>query len=61
MNSIWYVFWVIVAVICIAWYTVVTVYVAIRGASDIRGMLAHLKATGGVTPPAAEDSSTPRD
>ena len=27
---------------CVAWYSTVTVYVAIRGAIDIKTMLAHL-------------------
>ncbi|MBI5095076.1 MAG: hypothetical protein HZB26_21905 [Candidatus Hydrogenedentes bacterium] len=61
MNSLWYVFWVVVAVICVAWYTVVTVYVAVRGASDIRGMLARLKATESGAAPPVEGASPPRD
>ena len=35
-------FWLVLAVLCVAWYSSVTVYVAVRGAIDIRGMLARL-------------------
>jgi len=35
--------WLLLAVACLAWYATVTVYVAVRGAIDIRGMLARLK------------------
>jgi hypothetical protein len=34
--------WFVVIVICLVWYSTVTVYVAIRGALDIKGMLARL-------------------
>lgn len=36
------VFWLALALLCLAWYATVTVYVAVRGAIDIRGMLARL-------------------
>ena len=35
-------FWLILTVICIAWYFLVTIYVGIKGASDIKQMLARL-------------------
>jgi hypothetical protein len=30
---------------CVIWYSTVTVYVAIKGAKDIKNMLARLEAT----------------
>jgi len=35
-------FWLALTVACVAWYSTITVYVAIRGAMDIRSMLARL-------------------
>jgi hypothetical protein len=35
-------FWWCLTIGCVVWYSTVTVYVAIRGASDIKKMLAHL-------------------
>lgn len=35
-------FWWILTVACLVWYSTITVYVAIRGAMDIRGMLGRL-------------------
>jgi hypothetical protein len=37
-------FWWLLTVSSVAWYVTVTVYVAIRGAFDIRGMLRRLAA-----------------
>jgi hypothetical protein len=37
-------FWWLLTAACLIWYSTVTVYVAIRGASDIRQMLARLAA-----------------
>ena len=34
--------WLVLAVLCFAWYATVTGYVAVRGAIDIRRMLARL-------------------
>lgn len=34
--------WWLLAVSCIAWYSVITVYVAVRGFRDIRTMLRRL-------------------
>jgi hypothetical protein len=35
-------FWFVLTLVAIGWYLTVTVYVAIRGAGDIRHMLARL-------------------
>lgn len=35
-------FWLGVTVACLAWYLTVTIYVAVRGALDIKHMLARL-------------------
>ncbi len=34
--------WWLITMACVAWYSTVTVYVAIRGAADIKNMLARL-------------------
>lgn len=39
-------FWRLLTYACVVWYTSVTVYVAIRGAADIRTMLASLASRG---------------
>lgn len=36
-------FWKLLAATCLLWYATITVYVAVRGASDIREMLRRLK------------------
>jgi len=36
-------FWWLLTIFAVGWYMTVTVYVAIRGALDIRRMLAHLE------------------
>lgn len=38
--------WLVLVLACLAWYSTVTVYVAVRGAVDIRGMLARLSKRG---------------
>ena len=40
--------WFVVIVACLVWYSTVTVYVAIRGAFDIKGMLSRLGRTDDV-------------
>jgi len=35
-------FWWLITMACLAWYSTVTVYVAIKGIADIRNMLARL-------------------
>jgi hypothetical protein len=37
-------FWFLVTMACVIWYSTVTVYVAIKGAGDIKGMLRRLAA-----------------
>lgn len=39
-------FWLVLAVLCLAWYSTMTVYVAVRGAIDIRAMLGRLRGRG---------------
>ncbi|NLV43071.1 MAG: hypothetical protein GXY07_01070 [Candidatus Hydrogenedentes bacterium] len=41
MNGHW--FWWIATMACVLWYSSVTIYVAIRGVMDIKGMLQRLK------------------
>lgn len=41
-KSAWLWFWLLVTIAVMVWYSTVTVYVAIRGALDIRRMLARL-------------------
>lgn len=36
-------FWFLCIWACVAWYSVITIYVAVRGAVDIRDMLRHLR------------------
>jgi len=40
MKEHW--FWWLMTMACVVWYSTITVYVAIRGAFDIKHMLAHL-------------------
>lgn len=49
-------FWFALTWACVVWYTTVTVYVAIRGGSDVRSMLRRLEA-GNETPPDAPNST----
>lgn len=35
-------FWWALSMACVVWYSTITVYVAIKGASDIKNMLARL-------------------
>ena len=37
-------FWGLLLAACIVWYSTITIYIAIRGAADIRNMLANLNA-----------------
>jgi hypothetical protein len=38
-------FWLLLTAACVVWYSTITVYVAIKGAADIKHMLARLAAT----------------
>ncbi|MCY3022193.1 MAG: hypothetical protein NTW87_24540 [Planctomycetota bacterium] len=40
-------FWLVLVIACVVWYSTITVYVAVKGAMDISGMLARLKAQQG--------------
>ena len=42
MSNHW--FWWALTMACVIWYSTITVYVAIKGASDIKNMLARLGA-----------------
>ena len=41
MTEHW--FWLLITTACVVWYSTITVYVAIRGAMDIKHMLARLE------------------
>jgi hypothetical protein len=38
-------FWLLLTIACVVWYSTITVYVAFKGAIDIKNMLARLEAT----------------
>jgi len=40
MSKHW--FWWLMTAACVVWYSTITVYVAIKGAKDIKNMLARL-------------------
>jgi hypothetical protein len=42
MQQHW--FWGALTVVCVVWYSTITIYVAIKGAKDIKNMLARLDA-----------------
>ncbi|MCK6447449.1 MAG: hypothetical protein L6Q99_13750 [Planctomycetes bacterium] len=46
MNTLGHGFWWCVAAFCIVWYSTVTIWVAVKGATDIRAMLARLARSG---------------
>ena len=43
MRNHW--FWWVLSMACVAWYSTITIYVAIKGAGDIKQMLARLAPT----------------
>jgi hypothetical protein len=43
-------FWLLLTVLCMVWYSTITVYVAIRGSIDIKQMLKRLKDGSEKTP-----------
>lgn len=51
MSNHW--FWWALSMACVVWYSTITVYVAIKGANDIKQMLARL---GKGRKPEAEES-----
>ena len=36
-------FWLCLTIAALAWYSIITIYVSIKGVSDIKGMLRRLK------------------
>lgn len=42
MRNHW--FWGALTIACVIWYSTITIYVAIKGAADIKNMLARLGA-----------------
>ena len=38
-------FWWALTMVCVAWYSTITIYVSIKGAADIKNMLKRLDAT----------------
>jgi hypothetical protein len=44
MGKHW--FWAILTIACVVWYSTITIYVAVKGAIDIKQMLARLGKTG---------------
>ena len=36
-------FWLVLTLACVVWYSTITIYIAVKGAFDIKGMLARLK------------------
>ena len=44
-------FWYFLTLACIVWYSTITVFVAVKGAFDIRNMLARIKGGGELKDP----------
>jgi hypothetical protein len=44
MGKQWQWFWLLVTVACVVWYSTITIYVAVKGVLDIKGMLRRLGA-----------------
>ncbi|HPO15236.1 MAG TPA: hypothetical protein PLI09_17465 [Candidatus Hydrogenedentes bacterium] len=42
-------FWLLITAACVIWYSTITVYVAIKGAFDIKDMLKRLSQNGDAT------------
>ena len=54
MTEHW--FWLLLTAACLAWYSTITVYVAVRGLMDIRQMLERIGRMGaGDRPPEAAE------
>jgi hypothetical protein len=55
MTEHW--FWLLLTAACVAWYSTITVYVAVRGLMDIRQMLDRIGRCGdeGRSPAAGEE------
>lgn len=50
-----HIFWWLLTLACVVWYSTVTIYVAIRGAVDIKDMLAQLSRDH-AQPPTSDDA-----
>jgi len=48
-------FWWVMTAAVLVWYSTITIYVAVRGATDIKGMLGRLKANN-----EADETSKPQ-
>jgi hypothetical protein len=44
-------FWWLLTMTCVVWYSTITIYVAIKGAADIKEMLANLGSNHADKPP----------
>jgi hypothetical protein len=53
MGQHW--FWWLLTMICVLWYSTITIYVSIKGAADIKQMLARLAAEQANEERTAED------
>jgi hypothetical protein len=51
--------WWLLAMACVVWYSTITIYVAVKGASDIKQMLERLASTEEqAQPPLPEEDAT---
>jgi hypothetical protein len=48
-------FWFVLTAACVVWYSTITIYVAIKGASDIKHMLARLAVSKSESGPNSTD------
>jgi hypothetical protein len=48
-------FWLLLTTACVVWYSTITIYVAIKGAADIKHMLARLAARAASDEPERSD------
>ncbi len=51
-------FWGATTIACLAWYSTITIYVAIRGAADIRNMLRRLSNGENTSAPPSRGSTS---
>jgi hypothetical protein len=47
--------WFLLTMVCVAWYSTITIYVAIKGATDIKQMLKRLSDSNDASPASAID------
>ncbi len=53
-------FWWALTAACVVWYSTITIYVAVKGSGDIRGMLRRLRADNGHEDGTPTDEGTPQ-